>query len=73
MIGINALLREDWQKLSDFEKQSYKPDKNTIEAVTGNNTVEAAPSPSNMGSADVAVTCQQMIEKCGECGRMFLT
>ena len=67
------MLREDWQKLSDFEKQSYKPDKNTIEAVTGKNTVETAPSSSNVGSADVAVTRQQMIEKCGECGRMFLT
>ena len=45
-----------------ISKQSYKPDKNTIEAVTGKNTVEAAPSSSSVRSADVAVTRQQMIE-----------
>ena len=56
-----------------LDKRQPATGKNTVEAATSKNTVEAAPSSSNVGSADVAVARQQIIEKCGECGRMFLT
>ena len=68
MLGINALLRDDWKKLTDAEKALYKPSNENVETPALSGDDDATPEPS---IHPVSVT-QTQIKKCNLCGRMFL-
>ena len=68
MLAINAMLREEWHKLTKDEKAAYKPaGQSTAEPTSASSTT----SSSSNSIANQSVTTS-LIQKCNSCDRMFL-
>ena len=74
MIGINALLREDWKQLTDNEKAAYKPPRASSPTPPAISTPSVSSVPTLVVSSPTTTVVnytQSQIKKCDICGRMF--